>query len=442
LETNRALGDPNCLQVGQTYRLEIISGELAGTTQFPISAWDEFTLTTIGNDPIPFDIAGVPSLATGDTFVLTPENVDATFSVGYVGRHFLEASDALAAPADFSTLVRGADYRIEFLTGDLAGTSDTIRNWGFPTTSYLETETDFFGSLEIGDTFSIDLIELPIVSVSVGDQFTLGQIFEDWIQDQYDEGEVLAVSALDLEFNYGIAATADLQVDEGLLGPLFAVAREDTIVFPPYPIGTPPGDRSQFVLETLAGHYELGPFFFNPGDSVDSTLNIFRSSQSSQTSTDAGAYGLAYRVQFIDTYEGFAILGGLGDDTGFPFATPSSEREPDYDFDRDGASNLLEYALSSDVADPNIRPAFLYALDEEAGSCTATLAKRPFTGTSLAYFFEYSTDLRTWTTIGEDDPIFEITEDSEDTLEVTNLSNFPGELSAPACFLRVRVEIQ
>ena len=446
LVTNRSLGDPNCLQVGQTYRLDIISGELAGTSQFPITTWDDFTVTTVGDDPLPFDVVGVPSLATGDTFVLTPENVNATFSVGYIGRHFVEASDELDAPADFSNLVRGADYRIEFLTGALAGTSDTIRNWGFPTNAYLETETDFFGQLEVGDTFSIDLIELPAISIAVGDKFVIGQIFEDWVQDKYDAGEVLAVDELTLSSppdfgGFGIPATPDLIVDANLLGPLYAVAREDTIVFPPYPIGTVTGDRSEFILGTLDNHYQLGPFFFNPGDSADIRLNINRASLSSQTAIDAGSYDLAFRVQFIDTYEGFAILGGLGGDTGFPFATPSSEREPDYDFDRDGASNLLEYALQSDVADPNDRPAFLYALDEEAGSCTATLTKRPFTGSSVEYYFEYSTDLRTWTTIGDEDPIFEIAVDNEETLEVTNLSDFPGELAAPACFLRVRVEI-
>ena len=448
LVTNRPLGEPGCLQLGQTYRLEITSGELAGTTQFPITTWEGFTLTTIGNDPLPFDVAGVPSLGPGDSFVLTPENVDATFSVGYVGSHFIEASDALNAPANFSTLVRGGDYRIEFLTGELAGTSDTVRNWGFPTNSYLETEFDFFGQLAVGDTFSIDLIELPALSVAVGDQFVIGQIFEDWIQDKYDAGDVLAVDALTLALSYNIGdpetgeVPPELEVDQGFFGPLYAVARPDTIVFPPYPIGTGDGDRNSFILGTLDNHYELGPFFFNPGDSVDAKLDLSRASVSSQTSTDVGNYDLSFRVQFIDTYEGFAILGGLGDDTGFPFATPSSEREPDYDFDRDGASNLLEYALQSDVADPNARPAFLYALDEQAGSCTASLTKRPFTGSSVAYYFEYSTDLRTWTTIGEDDPIFEITEDTEETLEVTNLSNFPGELSAPACFLRVRVEVQ
>ena len=67
------------------------------------------------------------------------------------------------------------------------------------------------------------------------------------------------------------------------------------------------------------------------------------------------------------------------------------------------------------------------------------MTKRPFTGTSLEYFFEYSTDLRTWTTILEDDPIFEILQDDETTLEVSNLADFPGQLAAPACFLRVRV---
>ncbi len=452
LETNRLLGseDPVCLVAGQTYRLEITSGALAGEDRFPITLWDELTLSTEGavdedgqpEPPLPFgeDLIGT-------TFVLTPENAEAIFTVEYVGRHFLEASDALGDPSDFSLLVRGGEYRLEIFTGELAGTSDSVRNWGFPTNAYLETETDLLGRLQPGDTFSIDLIEPPGISISIGDKFAIGQTFEDWIQDKYDAGEVLAVSAAILEApplfgGYGILAIPELVVDAGLFGPLYAVAREDAIVFPPYPIETPINNRNQFVLGTLDNHYELGPFFFNPGDSLDATLNIARSSVSSQTSTDTGSYSLSFQVEFIDTYAGFAILGGLGDDSGFPFATPSSERAPDYDFDRDGASNLLEYALQSDVADAQDRPAFEYALDEVAGGCTATLTKRAFTGTSLEYFFEYSTDLRTWTTILEDDPIFEIVQDDETTLEVSNLADFPGQLAAPACFLRVRVRIR
>jgi hypothetical protein len=290
----------------------------------------------------------------------------------------------------------------------------------------------------------------------MGDQFVIGQTFEDWVQDKYDAGEMLAVDFTELALFYEIAVgypgfpnneveLAMLEVDQGFLGPLYAVARPDTIVFPPYPIQTPPTDRKQFAVGTLDGQYELGPFFFNPSDSVDAHLEISRSSSSSAVTYDVGSYSLDFRVRFIDTYEGFALLGGLaggegfGADAGFPFGTPSSERATDYDFDRDGASNLLEYALGSDVANAQDRPTFEYALDEVAGGCTATLTKRPFTGTSLEYFFEYSTDLRTWTTILEDDPIFEILQDDETTLEVSNLADFPGQLAAPACFLRVRV---
>jgi len=460
LETNRNLGDPECLVAGQTYRLEITSGALAGEDRFPITLWDGLTLSTEGavdvtgqpEPPLPFGEELI-----GTTFVLTPENVNATFTVGYVGRHFLEASDALGDPSDFSLLVRGGEYRLEILTGELAGTSDSIRNWGFPTNAYLETETDLLGSLESGDTFSINLISLPGITVSMGDQFVIGQTFEDWVQDKYDAGEMLAVDFIELGFLYEIGVgeffpgfpnneveLAMLEVDQGLLGPLYAVARPDTIVFPPYPIQTPPTDRNQFIVGTLDGQYELGPFFFNPSDSVDAHLEISRSSSSSAVTYDVGSYSLDFRVRYIDTYEGFALLGGLegggfGADAGFPFGTPSSERATDYDFDRDGASNLLEYALGSDVANAQDRPTFEYALDEVAGGCTATLTKRPFTGTSLEYFFEYSTDLRTWTTILEDDPIFEIVQDDETTLEVSNLADFPGQLAAPACFLRVRV---
>ncbi len=408
LTTNRELD--LCLVPGQTYRLEITSGALAGTEEFPITDWGapaDTDLTTLG----------VLGVAPGDSFTLTPEDESAIFAVEYVGSHFLETSDASGNPSDFSILVRGAEYRIEILTGALAGTSHGVRNWGFPTNAYLETETDLLGSLQPGDIFSLNLISRPTIALSLGDKFTIAQVFEDWVQDKVDAGEMLF--------------------------PEFAL--EDVIVFPPYPLETPVSDRNQFLLGLYDNQYEIGPFFFNPGDSADARLEISRNIPSSGATFDSGTYGLSFRVNFIDTYEGFALLGGLGGGGlgpgGFPFGTPSSERTPHYDFDGDGASNLIEYALGSDVADAQSRPEFLYALDEAAGSCTATLTKRRFTATSVDYAFEYSTDLRTWTTISENDPIFEIVQDDETTLEVSNLAAFPGQLAAPACFLRVKVEV-
>ena len=424
-----------CLAPNQTYRLRITSGALAGTEQFPISSWGVPASTDLDSvDPL--------ALSPGDGFTLTPEAVPAVYAVQYVGRHFLEGD------IDLSNLVPGGDYRIEFLTGELAGTTDRIRNWGFPTPFFLETERDFFGELQEGDTFTINLLELPANFISVGDTISFSQTFEDWVQDKYDAGEVNAVPGLILEEEYFITPTPELEVDsflDDLLGdtvPLYAVAREDNIVFPPYPVQTPTGDRDEFIVGTFDNHYELGPFFFRPGDSLAGRLNLFRNIPAGQLTTDRLNYVMNFRVDFTDTYEGFALLGGLAAEAGFPFGTPSSERAPDFDLDRDGASNLLEYALGSDVADPLSKPTFQYALDEVLGSCTATLEKRPHTGSTLLYQFEYSTDLRAWTTIEEGDPIFEIVEDDEDELTVANsLADFPGQLPAPACFLRVRVSI-
>lgn len=419
-----------CLAPNQTYRLRITSGPLEGTEQFPISSW---------GIPAPTDLDTVNPLAlnAGDGFTLTPEAVSAVSTAQYVGRHFLEGD------VDLANLVPGGDYRIEFLTGSLAGTSDRIRNWGFPTNFFLETEQDFFGELQEGDTFRIELLELPSNFISVGDTISFSQTFEDWVQDKYDEGDMTAVPGLLLAEEYFIEPAPDLVVDQGLLGPLYAVAREDNIVFPPYPVNTPTGDRDEFLVGIFDNHYELGPFFFRPGDSLGGRLNLSRSIPGGQLTTDRVNYIMHFRVDFTDTYEGFALLGGLAAEAGFPFGTPSSERAPAFDLDRDGASNLLEYALQSDVADPLSKPTFQYALDEVLGSCTATLVKRPHTGSTILYQFEYSTDLRTWTTIEDGDPIFEIVEDNEDALTVANsLADFPGQLPAPACFLRVRVSIQ
>ncbi|MFP6867219.1 MAG: hypothetical protein VCA35_14850, partial [Roseibacillus sp.] len=315
-----------------------------------------------------------------------------------------------------------------------------IANYGFPTNFFFETEADLSGSLAVGDTYEIRLFNPPTNFLNVGDTISFSQVFEDWIQDRYDAGEVMAVDALSLELTWGFDPPFDpaLIVDQGLFGPLYAIAREDVIAFPPYPIQTPPGDRDQFLLGTFDDHYELGPFFFRPGDSVTGRLNLLRSNPSTAFTTDRVNRILRWETQFIDTYEGFSILGGLTGE-GFPFGTPSSERAPGFDFDRDGATNLIEFALMSDVTDPLDKPTFQYALGENPGECTATLTKRPFVGSRLLYFFEYSTDLVNWTTILPGDPVFNIVQDDDTTLTVSNVAAVAGALPPPSCFLRVKV---
>ena len=127
---------------------------------------------------------------------------------------------------------------------------------------------------------------------------------------------------------------------------------------------------------------------------------------------------------------------------GFPFGTPRTERRPAIDFDFDGVSNLLEFALGTDVADPNSRPDFQFVHDGALGSCSAMITKRPHVGPSLTYYFEYSGDLINWTRIEPGDPIFDIVTDNETTLEVSNLNAVVGgAFPQPSCFLRVGVEI-
>lgn len=429
LTTDRDLAA--CLLVGNTYRLDFTSGLLAGTSEFPISAWGApgaMELTTVN------DLSA--SIVAGDTFTLTPRAISATHTVQTVAGFFIEGD------TDLSTLVAGGDYRIEISSGALAGSVVRIANYGFPTNFFFETEADLSGSLAVGDIYEIRLFNPPTNLLNVGDTISFSQVFDDWIQDRYDAGEVMAVDAFELELGWEFDPPFDpaLIVDQGLFGPLYAIAREDVIAFPPYPIQTPPGDRDQFLLGTFDDHYELGPFFFRPGDSVTGRLNFLRSNPSTAFTTDRVNRILRWETQFIDTYEGFSILGGLTGE-GFPFGTPSSERAAEYDYDRDGATNLIEFALLSDVTDPLDKPTFQYALGENPGECTATLTKRSFVGSRLLYFFEYSTDLVNWTTILPGDPVFNIVQDDDATLTVSNVLAVAGAFPPPSCFLRVKVRL-
>lgn len=425
LTTNRDLA--SCLTAGQAYRLTITGGALTGTEEFPITAWGApgaMDMTTV--NPL--------ALASGDTFTLTPEAVPTLHQVQTVAGYYIEGN------MDLSTLVPGGDYRISIATGALAGTEVRIRNSGFPTPFFFETETDISGSLMVGDQYAINLVGLPTNFLEVGDTISFSQTFEDWIQDLYDAGDVLAVDELTLSdpfVGFGIPAIPELLVDVGL----YAVAREDVINFPPYPIQTPVGDRTQFLLGTFDGHYELGPFFFRPGDSLNGRLAHSRAAPAGSFTTDRVNRILNFETQFIDTYDGFALTNGLAAGAGFPFNVSATERAAEFDFDRDGATNLMEYALGTNVGDPLDKPQFQYALDEGLGLCTASLTKRPFTSTSVNYFFEYSTDLVNWTTIRAGDAIFDIVQDDETTLTVSNIQAVVGGFPPPSCFLRVRVSL-
>ena len=440
LTTNRDL--LGCLVPGTAYELEFLSGALAGSApQFPIQTWGipgAMDFTTL------IDVSA--SITPGDTFRLSPKELVVTSTVQQTAGFFVRGD------LDLSPFPRGGDYRIVVTSGALTGSVIPLRNYGFPNNFWFETQQDLSGSLMPGDTYEMRIFSPPTNRIKIGDTFAISQTFEDWIQDKYDNNEVLGVDELTLRCGFLIEHCppagpppylAELEVDVGLLGPIYAVARPDHIVFPPYPILTPTADRDPFLLGTFDAKYELGPFFYRTGDSMTGILNLDRAVPGGNFTTDNVNRILNFRINFIDTYEGFAILGGLSNE-GFPFGTPNSQRLPHLDFDRDGASNVLEFAMQTDVADPNDTPTFQFALLDGPGQCMATVTKRPNIGERLIYFFEYSTDLVNWTTILPGDPNFDILVDNETTLTVSNAVQVGGGLNPippPNCFLRIRVEL-
>lgn len=404
LTTNRDL--QTCL-LQPAYELEITSGASKGTIEFPVQAFALSDMTTRN------DISA--GLAVGDTFVLRPRPLQTAITVQSVSGHFIVTDTDLTT----QSLQLGGDYWIRVLTGSLAGKEFEVRDYQFPTDFHVETIDDISSGLAAGDTFEFQLRTPATNIIQPGDTITFNQTFDDWVADKTAAGEI---------------GTPPLGAP---------AARENVLVFPPYPLETSEGSRREFIIDIFSSNYELGPFFFTAGDSARGQIRLERSNVAALTGENVNRL-FRYDVQFIDTYAGFAVLGGLGEinpEEFFPIEAGARERAPDYDWDNDGASNLMEYALGRRVNDPTDKgtPAFKYSLDGAPGVCTATVTKRPFTGSSLKYYFEYSSDLQNWTTILPGDPNFVITTDNETTLEVTNLAQVG--IQPDSCFLRVRVQI-
>lgn len=214
------------------------------------------------------------------------------------------------------------------------------------------------------------------------------------------------------------------------------VTNLDTIVFPPYPFDTPDNQRTPFLLDNVFDPcYELAPFFFQPGDVARAELDWRRNIVAGSGTRDAPRRILRFDLRFIDTWDGFIVFSAPFAVGGFPFGTPVSERQRALDFDGDGFTNFQEYAFMSDLADPADMPQVEFESGNGA-TCTASVAKRPDVGGSLAYFFEESSDMGIndpWTVIRDGVNGWEITEDSNTTLTVTKVDPDPDPQS---CFLR------
>lgn len=211
----------------------------------------------------------------------------------------------------------------------------------------------------------------------------------------------------------------------------FAVRDRDTglVRYPPVPEPEFNPDTRQLIGSSELGiptGIDIGANFFAPDEQLVAELEFRRNLQDGSATDFSGRF-FRWNINLIDTYAGFRR-------TGFPLGTVNTLRAPNFDFDGDGFTNLQEFGLQTDPADPASVPNPTPVLDPITGQCVLDIPKRPAIGSSLTYLIEYTFDLENWTTITRNDPNWFIVFDNED--QITVFSRRPAGVNP--CFLRVR----
>ena len=204
---------------------------------------------------------------------------------------------------------------------------------------------------------------------------------------------------------------------------------DGAVRFPPVPPGNP--QTRQLIGSNTLGiptGFDLGPDFFAPDELLTAEL-LFQRGAVSGDAVDASTRLFRWDLDLIDSYPGFAIGG-------FPFGTTQELAAPDFDFDGDGFTNLEEFGLQTDPADPASVPNVTPNLNTLTGQCILDITKRPAIGGSLTYLIQTSVDLENWVTIDADNPDWFLVFDNAQ--RITVLSRRPA--GQNPCFLRVRFQ--
>ncbi len=192
----------------------------------------------------------------------------------------------------------------------------------------------------------------------------------------------------------------------------------------------PPAGGSILFDNPARNSYRLPALFFTVGSKARMHLHLERN-HSTGVASDHSVRAWTVDLAFVDTYEGFSRLGGS-----FPPGTPAEQRDPYYDFDGDGMSNIAEYALGSKPGDPS-SVAIVQPAVRNDGLCEVTLNKRPDTGTTLSYAVEYTLDMVHWTRIQPGDPNWDIIVDDSSVLTVRTKQPSPN----VTCFVRANITV-
>ena len=259
--------------------------------------------------------------------------------------------------------------------------------------------------------------------IYVGNDFLL----ED---ERWFEGAIEIDPRLGFEFNWeGFNAATFFGNDELS----FAVRERDTglVRFPPVPFPEFNPDTRQLIGSSQLGiptGINIGSGFFAPNESLVAELE-FRRDLVDGASVDRSGRFFRWDIELIDSYQGFTTVG-------FPLGTTVAFTQPEFDFDGDGFTNLEEFGLQTDPADPASVPDTTPFIDDVTQQCALDIPKRPAIGSTLTYLVQYSLDLENWITIEQGDPNWFIVFDNEELISVLSRR----QVGTNPCFLRVRFE--
>jgi hypothetical protein len=264
----------------------------------------------------------------------------------------------------------------------------------------------------------------------------VGNEFRITMDDRWSNGAIEFDPRLSLDFFFeGFNGNTVVGTDRIY----FSIKEQGTdfTVFPPYFNGidpftgqplVPESQRFPQIVPAPLDTFTLGPYFFAPGEQLYAEVEFQRNSQSSTLAVDRSQRVFRCDLNLVDSYEGFRVSGN------FPPRTLDELSAAGGDFDGDGMTNLEEFALQTDPADPASVSTPTPVIDQFTGQCVFTIPKRPNVGNLLTYRVQYSFDLVNWTTITSGDPLWTATENDNEYTVISNLNSPPAN-----CITRVLI---